>query len=208
MNVDVDGAPNAYGPRGRKTLDSLDHAHSPRESGHPERIVGYMTEYEGGPPTIQRKGDPFPGYYVSQTDFADLANPRKEDPRRYVDASRINYVVQGRVARLGKVAIGDFVTAYSCRTGRSAYAIVADSGNESGAEGSLALVQALGYNIKDGREDSVDNRDIIIRYYPGSNPQKEFFKTQSALDARAKTLNLKTGAPTIEPQYARPNAVK
>lgn len=190
MNVDVDGAPNAYGPKGFKTLDVLKHAKAPAESGRPGEIVGYMTEYDGGPPTVQRKGDPFPGYYVSQTDFADQNNPRKEDPRRYVDASRINYVVQGKVARKAGVVMGDFAVVYSCRTGRTAYAIVADSGNESGAEGSLALVRALGYNIKDGIEDSVDDREIVIRYFPGSNPGKQFFKTQAALEAAAKKLGL------------------
>lgn len=190
MNVDVDGAPNAYGPKGFKTLDVLKHAHAPAESGHPEEIVGYMTEYDGGPPTRQGKSDPFPGYYVSQTDYVDKDNPRKEDPRRYVDASRINYLVQGKVARKAGVVMGDFAVVYSCRTGRTAYAIVADSGNESGAEGSLALVRALGYNIKDGIEDSVDNREIVIRYFPKSNPEKQFFKTQAALDAAAKRLVL------------------
>jgi len=191
MDVDVDGAPNAYGPRGKKTLDVLKHALSPKSGPKPVHVVGYMTDYVGGPPTIQRKGDPYPGYYVSQTDFADLNNKRMEDPRRYVDASRINYVVQGRVAEKSGVQMGDFATVYSCRTGRTAYAIVADSGNDSGAEGSLALVQALGYNIRNGVEDSVDDPEIVIRYYPGSNPQKTFFKSQAAVDAAAVKLGLK-----------------
>jgi hypothetical protein len=188
MDVDVDGAPNAYGPKGRKTLDILKHAHAP----HTGEIVGYMTEYDGGPPTIQGKDDPFPGYYVSQTDFADLKNKRMEDPRRYVDATRINYVVQGVVAQKAGVQMGDFATVYSCRTGKTAYAIVADSGNDSGAEGSLALVKALGYPAKDGINDSVDGREIVVRYFPGSNPGKEFFKTQAELDAAAKRIGLAT----------------
>ncbi len=191
MDVDVDGAPNAYGPRGKKTLDVLAHAHAPKESGHPGDIVGYMTEYDGGPPTVQGRNDPFPGYYVSQTDFADKNNKRMEDPRRYVDATRINYVVQGKVAREAGVKMGDFATVYSCRTGRAVYAIVADSGNESGAEGSLALVRALGYPLTNGIDDSVDAREIVIRYYPKSNPEKNFFRTQSELDAAAKKLGLK-----------------
>lgn len=190
MNVDVDGAPNAYGPAGKKALDILAHAHAPKESGHPEKIVGFMTEYEGGPPTLQKPGDPFPGYYVSQTDFADLSNKRMEDPRRYVDAARINYVVQGRIARRAGVVMGDFATVYSCRTGKAVYAIVADSGNESGAEGSLALVQALGYPIHDGIEDSVDDREIVIRYYPKSNPTHQFFQNQSDLDKAAAKLGI------------------
>ncbi len=189
MDVDVDGAPNAYGPPGKKALDVPRHARAPKESRHPGEIVGYMTEYDGGPPTVQRKGDPYPGYYVSQTDFADRRNKRLEDPRRYVDATKINYVVQGKVAREAGVIMGDFATVYSCRTGRTAYAIVADSGNESGAEGSLALVRALGYKINDGIEDSVDDREIVVRYYPGSN--RIFFKTQKELDAAASKLGLK-----------------
>jgi hypothetical protein len=193
MDVDVDGAPNAYGPPGFKTLDVPGHARAPRDSAneHPGEIVGYMTEYTGGPPTVQVKGDPFPGYYVSQTDFADIHNLRMEDPRRYVDARAINYVVQGKVAREGGVVMGDFAVVYSCRTHRAAYAIVADSGNESGAEGSLALVRALGYDIKDGIDHSVDDPEIVIRYFPKSNPAQQFFKTQAELDVAARKLGLR-----------------
>ncbi len=186
MDVDVDGAPNAYGPKGKKTLDILKHARAP----HSREIVGYMTEYDGGPPTIQGPEDPYPGYYVSQTDFADLKNKRMEDPRRYVDATKINYVVEGDVAKKAGVQMGDFATVYSCRTGKFVYAIVADSGNPSGAEGSLALVRALGYPLKNGIDDSVDGREIVVTYYPGSNPGKQFFKTQAELDAAAKNLGL------------------
>ena len=193
MDVDVDGAPNAYGPRGKKTLDVLKHAQAPHggTQARAGEVVGYMTEYDGGPPTIQGKDDPYPGYYVSQTDFADKSITRKEDPRRYVDATRINYVVQGKAAREAGVGMGDFAVVYSCRTGRIVYAIVADSGNESGAEGSLALVRALGYNLKNGIDDSVDDKEIIVRYYPKSNPAGEFFRTQEALNEAARKLGLK-----------------
>jgi hypothetical protein len=186
MDVDVDGAPNAYGPKDKKTLDILAHARAP----HSRAIVGYMTEYDGGPPTVQGPQDPYPGYYVSQTDFADLNNKRMEDPRRYVDATKINYVVSGDVAKKAGVQMGDFATVYSCRTGKFVYAIVADSGNPSGAEGSLALVRALGYPLKNGIDDSVDAREIVVTYYAGSNPGKQFFKTQAELDAAAKNLGL------------------
>jgi hypothetical protein len=187
MDVDVDGAPNAYGPRGKKALDNESHARAP----HSREIVGYMTEYPGGPPTVQRKDDPYPGYYVSQTSFFDTSIRRKEDPRRYVDATKINYVVLGRAARRAGVQLGDFAVVYSCRTGRSVFAIVGDDGNESGAEGSLALVQALGYDIRDGIEESVGDREIVIRYYPHSNSRKQFFTTQSGLDEAAYALGLR-----------------
>ncbi len=190
MDVDVDGAPNAYGPKGKKTLDVLKHAMAPKGTTDAGKVVGYMTDYDGGPPTVQRKGDPFPGYYVSQTDFADESNKRMEDPRRYVDATKMNYVVQGKVAREAGVEMGDFATVYSCRTGKLAYAVVADSGNESGAEGSLALVRALGYPLKNGIDDSVNDREIIVRYFPHSNTGKHFFKTQAELNDAAGKMRL------------------
>lgn len=192
MEVDVDGAPNAYGPRGKKTLDVLAHAYSPKVPGKPRELVGYMTEDdEGRKPTIQRPGDPYPGFYVSQTDYADIRNPRMEDPHRYVNAATTNYVVLGRAAINAGVQLGDFVTAYSCRTGKSVYAIVGDSGNESGAEGSLALVRNLGYeHIVNGIEESVDDPEIVIRYFPHTNPERLFFKTQAALDEAAKKMGL------------------
>jgi hypothetical protein len=191
MNVDVDGAPTAYGPRGTHPLDSDKDAHGPAGTPEAAQVVGYMTEYDGGPPTVQGKDDPAPGYYVSQTSWADLSNKRMEDPRRYLDATRINYVVLGKAARRAGVQVGDFATVYSCRTGRSVFAIVGDDGNESGAEGSLALVQALGYPIKSGMDDSVDEKEIVIRYAAHSNPRKLFFFDQKTLDAAAKAAGLR-----------------
>jgi hypothetical protein len=190
MDVDVDGAPTAYGPPGKPALDILEHAMSIPASGKKPHVDGYMTEYEGGPPTIQGPKDPAPGYYVSQTGFADLRNPRAEDPRRYVDATRINYVVLGTAAEKAGVKLGDFAVVYSCRTGKSAYAIAGDDGNPTGAEGSLALVRALGYNIVNGIDESVDDREIVIHYFPRSNPRHEFFFTQAALDAAARKNGL------------------
>ena len=63
------------------------------------------------------------------------------------------------------------------------------------ADGETSLVRALGYPLKNGIDDSVDAREIVVTYYPGSNPGKEFFKTQAELDAAAKKLGLSTKAP-------------
>jgi hypothetical protein len=191
MDVDVDGAPNAYGPPGKPALDIDKHSHAPAGTDHPGQIVGYILQYPGGPPKLQGPNDPYPGYYISQTTFEDKDNPNDDDPRRYVDATKINYVVLGRDARRAGVQIGDFAAVYSCRTGRRVWAIVADDGNESGAEGSLALVRALGYTwLTNGIDDSVNKREIVIRYYPHSNPRHLFFKSQPALNHAAEKLNL------------------
>jgi hypothetical protein len=189
MNVDVDGAPTAYGPPGSDTLDDLRNAHS---MGRPEApIVGYVLE-DAPPhrPVVQGPHDPAPGYYVSQTAYEDEAIENEHDPRRYVDATKINYVVLGNEARGMGARLGDFVAVYSKRTHRSVFGIVGDSGNPSGDEGSLHLLQALGYPFHNGKDDAVEEAEIVIRFYPGSNPEHRFFRTQHVLDEAAEAMGL------------------
>ena len=164
MNVDVDGAPRAYGPPGRDTLDDLRNAHSMGRLNAP--VVGYLLE-EAPPhdPVVQGPQDPAPGYYVSQTAYEDESVENQRDPRRYVDATKINYVVLGNEARRMGARLGDFVAVYSKRTHRSVFGIVGDSGNPSGDEGSLHLLQALGYPFHSGKDDAVEeagDRDPLL----------------------------------------------
>jgi len=187
MDVDVDGAPNAYGPPGMETLDILLNAHYLNRDD--KKIVGYLIDKHGRP-ILQGPKDPFPSYYISQTDFADIENQNERDPRRYVDARNINYVVRGDVARRRGVRVGDFVSVYSKRTRKSVFAIVGDTGNPTGDEGSLHLLQDLGYPFHDGKNDSVEKPEIIIRFYPNSNPTHQFFFTQAELDEAATSLGL------------------
>jgi hypothetical protein len=187
MDVDVDGAPNAYGPPDKPTLDILLDAHSGNRAD--ARIVGYLTD-EHGLPVLQGPNDPFPGYYISQTAFADVENRNERDPRRYVDARKINYVVRGNAARRHGVKVGDFAAVYSKRTHKSVFAIVGDTGNPSGDEGSLHLLQELGYPFHDGISNSVERREIVVRFYPGSNPEHQFFFTQAELDNAAAEREL------------------
>lgn len=187
MDVDVDGAPDAYGPPSKQTLDILKDAHY-RNRAHNE-IVGYLID-EHNRPILQSPIDPFPGYYISQTAFADIQNQNERDPRRYVDARNINYVVRGNAARRRGVQVGDFVSVYSKRTRRSVFAIVGDTGNPTGDEGSLHLLQDLGYPFHDGKNESVEKPEIIVRFYPNSNPKHQFFFTQDELDQAATKLGL------------------
>ncbi len=189
MDVDVDGAPNAYGPPGSKALDTLDHA---RYRGWKNAdIVGYLTDDDHPDvPVLQGSHDPFPGLYISQTAFTDRARKRQADVFRYVDATRINYVVVGDEARARGVRLGDFVAVYSCATHHSVFGIVGDSGNPSGDEGSLHLLQALGYPFHDGKHNSVDRPEIVVRFYPHSNPHALFFRAQAALDEAARREGL------------------
>ena len=187
MDVDVDGAPNAYGPTDKPTLDVVLDAHYLNRADEP--IVGYLTD-EHGQPILQGPNDPFPGYYISQTAFSDIQNQNERDPRRYVDARTINYVVRGNKARRLGARVGDFVAVYSKRTHKSVFAIVGDTGNPTGDEGSLHLLQDLGYPFHDGKNESVEKREIVIRFYPNSNPEHQFFFRQGELDEAAKKLGL------------------
>jgi hypothetical protein len=189
MDVDVDGAPNAYGPVGARTLDALKHA---RFRGlRNGEIVGYLTDDDHPDiPVQQGPHDPYPGYYISQTAFTDPARSDERDVSRYVDATRINYVVLGAEARRRGARLGDFVAVYSRVTHRSVYGIVGDDGNPSGDEGSLHLLQALGYPFRDGRHDAVEDPEIVIRFFPKSNTKHRFFRSQEALDRAAEHLGL------------------
>jgi hypothetical protein len=187
MDVDVDGAPNAYGPPGKPALDDLIDAHDLERADRP--IVGYLLDGKHRP-ILQGPNDPFPGYYISQTAYTDDANPNERDPRSYVDARHINYVVRSDRERRRGVKVGDFVAVYSKRTHRSVFGIVGDTGNPTGDEGSLHLLQDLGYPFHDGVSDSVTRPDIVIRFYPNSNPQHQFFFNQAALDQAAIKLGL------------------
>jgi hypothetical protein len=187
MDVDVDGAPNAYGPPGKRTLDVLINAHYLEHAD--QKIVGYLVDNKQRP-ILQGPEDPFPGYYISQTAFTDVSNPNERDPRGYVDARKINYVVRGDEARRRGVKVGDFVAVYSQKTHKAVFAIVGDTGNPSGDEGSLHLLQELGYPFHDGISDSVTRPEIVIRFYPNSNPKHQFFFTQGALDEAATRIGL------------------
>ena len=154
-----------------------------------QAIVGYLVD-DRRKPILQGPKDPFPGYYISQTAFADVANHNELDPRCYVDARKINYVVRGDDARRRGVKVGDFVAVYSKRSQKAVFAIVGDTGNPTGDEGSLHLLQELGYPFHDGRSGSVTRPEIVVRFYPNSNPKHVFFFTQAALDEAATKLGL------------------
>jgi hypothetical protein len=139
---------------------------------------------------VQGPRDPAPGYYVSQTAYSDKAIEDERNPRGYLDATKINYVVLGSEAKRRGARLGDFVAVYSMQTKRSVFGIVGDDGNPSGDEGSLHLLQELGYPFHDGKDDAVERGEVVVRFYPGSNPNRLFFHTQLELDEAARRLDL------------------
>ena len=191
MAIDVDGAPNSYGPNDALALDYELNAHvGAKPSG---KIVGYLTRNDDGrTPIAQGPRDPYPGFYISTTGYEDKNNSRREDPRRYVNAAEIDYTLLATAAKDAGVRCGDFCVVHSLRTRFTVYAIVGDTGNSRGAEGSLALLQRLGYDVKNGKSGGEEQARIVVRYFAGTNPERLFFFVQSDLDTRARALDLDT----------------
>jgi len=159
MTIDADGAPNAYHPD-NTGLDDLANA------GTPGRWEGLAKDADGEP-FIQGPNDPFPGYYVSSTALADRSKP-VNDPTRYVDASRIPFVVlPGGMARQLGARPGDFAAVFNPRNGKFSYAIFGDVGPfDRIGEGSMALAGNLG--IRSDARNGGARRGILYLVFPGS----------------------------------------
>jgi hypothetical protein len=159
MTIDADGAPNAYHPD-NSGIDDLENAGAP---GHWEGLA----KDEQGEPFIQGPNDPFPGYYVSETALADRSKA-VNDPMRYVDASKIPFVVlPGGLARQLGARVGDFAVVFNERNSRISYAIFGDIGPyDRIGEGSVALAESLGIR-SDARNGGIW-RGVFYLLFPGS----------------------------------------
>jgi len=159
MTIDADGAPNAYHPD-NTGLDDLANA------GTPGRWEG-LAKDANGEPIIQGPNDPYPGYYVSATALADRSKPFN-DPTRYVDASKIPFVVlPGGMARQLGARPGDFAIAFNQRNGKSSYAIFGDVGPyDRIGEGSVALAENLG--VRSDARNGGARGGILFLVFPGS----------------------------------------
>lgn len=156
MTIDADGAPNAYGPDDTG-LDELANA------AGPTHWDGIITDPDDNP-LFQGESDPFPGYYISCTSLSDQTK-KFTDPARYVDASKIPYVVlPNEVADRGGARLGDFAVVTNLRNGKSSYAIYADIGTMG--EGSIALADNLGI-WSDARRGG-ESDGILYLVFPGS----------------------------------------
>lgn len=133
MATDYDGAPKAYGPPEKNSLDSLANA------GRPGKWWGVLTD-SAGEPVIQGPDQPAPGYYISVTAL------RKSGPYKgqykYIDASVIPYVAIPKALLDLGVRLGNLVKVSSGAS--DVFAVVADIGPAGKiGEGSAALKAAL-----------------------------------------------------------------
>ena len=167
LAVDADGAFRAYHPHDRLGLDAIEHA------GHPGNWWALATDTgkPSGLPVVQDSNDPAPGYYVSMTALVDPTHPSERDPRRFVDAVTIPYVVLPPVG-LKYAKLGDFATVINLRNGKMAGAIIADESAPElmMGEGSLCLAAALGID-SNPRTGGIEH-GVAYVIYPHSGNRK------------------------------------
>jgi len=104
---------------------------------------------------------------VSTTALFDPDNANVRDPRRYVDAAEIPYVVLPPRA-LKFARLGDFATVVNLQNGKTAAAIVADKSTPKlpVGEGSIALADAL--DIDSDARSGGQVKDVVYIIYRGS----------------------------------------
>ena len=163
LEVDVDGAPKAYGPN-NSGLDDL------RNAGSPGKWFGVATDAPRcgpeGNPLVQSADDPAPGFYVSTTSVTNPAVHDCRKQRNFVDASSVPYVaLPPALATIDRSrdanGRGNLVAIKPLKSSKSALAFQADQAPRYGiGEGSLALVRKLGLN-PDPRRGGTSAREFV-----------------------------------------------
>lgn len=168
MAIDADGANGqtggvpVYAPPGYKPapLDYLANA------GGPGNWYGVVTN-SAGHPVKQKPGDPAPGAYVSATSYMHRGMSRF-DPRAYVDAASVIYIVlPGHWRKLARgIVLGCLAKVTDTRTGRTVDAAVLDFGPRSKlGEASIACAKYFGvpHSPKNG---GTDVKRFIYQFFP------------------------------------------
>ncbi|MEH2061070.1 MAG: glycoside hydrolase family 75 protein [Nostoc sp.] len=182
MSINADGAPNAYHPEDIG-IDFLANA------GYSDNWWALAVDRDDNP-FIQRSTDPCPGYYISTTALFD-SRCVKHDPHRYVDSTKISYIVlpgNGDFKKVTGVKLGDFAVVYNTNNEKLAFAIYADVGpkNQIG-EGSIALSQALGNDpLVGSRVRRGIPKNLVYVVFPGSGNGQP--RTTSEIETETKRL--------------------
>lgn len=156
MAVDADGAPNAYHPddmglhcirgEGFKGLDCPGNAGYPTTSWWPSVLVPDPANPSRA--YTQPSGE-FAGYFVSKTSLHDESK-LTIDPKRYVDARNIPYLVfPGSFYRMkGTGLLGDLGYAVNLATGEQTPFVVTDIGPAHAKLGEVSIALAAGLGGK------------------------------------------------------------
>jgi hypothetical protein len=205
VQVDADGAPNAYHPddaalhctkgTGFKGLDC------PANAGYPQTVwwPSVLVPDPANPnrPFVQPSPGEFAGYFVSQTSLQDKTKAAT-DPARYVDSRKVPYLVfPGNFYKMkGTGALGDVGFAINAANGKSSAFIVADVGPPAAALGemSMALASALGGADPNPRTGSgTPSGKIIYVVFPGSGAETAWPMSNDHLASKASDLLRQVG---------------
>lgn len=168
MAIDADGANGqssapVYAPVGYvpAPLDYLANA------GSPGNWYGIVTD-EHGKPYIQRPEDPAPGAYVSATSYMHKGYSRR-DPRAYVDANAVVYIVLPSHWRLQArgVVLGCRAEVYDTQTKKTVSAAVLDFGPRSKiGEASMACAREFGVDPSP-KHGGTEKLRFTYTFWPG-----------------------------------------
>lgn len=154
-----DGAYRAYHPDNRSGLDDL------RNAGGPGNWYGVVTGADGRP-IVQTSNDPAPGFHVSATSY-EWPEFGKNDPRRYVDAEHVPYIVVSPLIRNAAKGVVLGCKARVHCNGKSVDAVVADIGPRKKI-GELSIAAAAAVGIPPSARAGGEERQVVeYEFWPG-----------------------------------------
>lgn len=200
VQVDADGAPNAYHPgdinlncirdTGFKGLDCPANAGYPRTSWWPDVLVVDANQPDKA--YIQTHGE-FSGYFVSKTslfnrDITDITNPA-----RYVDSTKIPYFVfPGSFHKQkGTGRLGDLGYAINLTNGKTSAFTVADIGPSKAELGemSIELAKRMGGQTPNARTGAgAPKGEILYVIFPYSSRIDVWPLTLDEIEQKAAQL--------------------
>jgi hypothetical protein len=190
LHVCADGAPDAYAPGNLGSDDLRNAGKPPRKDAPMDRdfqlwkwfgiVVG-----NGNHPIVQKASDPNPGFFVSKTAHGHWGRYAETDPRCYVNANEVAYLVLPN-GHTGGARKGDFGCVVHRPTGKAIPAIWSEVGpaDETG-EASILAVKQLGF-VANPRKGGSSKREFLYLVFPGSGngrprEQKEIEKIAGLL---------------------------
>jgi hypothetical protein len=187
MALDADGAPKAYHPDNVSGLDD------PANAGFPHggwKDVLVADPANPGRPFVQPNG-PTAGFFVSMTALQGAGDAT--DPKKYVDAGQIPYLVfPGNFHKLkGTGTTGDFVMAKNLNNGRVISGLVADIGGADHDLGEVSLAMATGLggnnpNPRNGKGMPPGPYRYVV--FPSSHKAPKWPLTAAQVDQAAQAL--------------------
>jgi hypothetical protein len=183
MEIDADGAPNAYSPD-NKGIDALANAEFPHGTW---RSILVVDPQRPDRPFVQPDGK-FKNFFVSMTTLQDLTRP-VTDIHRYVDATQVPYLVfPGAFFAMKETGdFGDLGAVWQPRTGKESPFIVADKGprNAPLGEVSVRLAENLGgHNVSPRHGTGAPGGPFVYVVFPKSKSQPPWPVTAKQLEQR------------------------